>query len=249
MRMRLYQKNIYGVLGTIIVHLVLAIIFMIIKLSSDFRNLDQGILIDLSTPAEELIDEQPVIELSQNDAIYDIHDIAVNVASLPEEEFDIDEYIDQIKNEMITDGELTEDNFIDQWKQRALEAEEENNLQYIENDPINQDELEEKIRNAAEMASDYRGPTRIFYNLQGRNHTKLPLPIYKCPYGGKVTIEVVVDQFGKVLSGEVRIDESTTDDFCLYDAARKAALNSRFNSGSVFPAKQKGIITYIFAAQ
>lgn len=240
------RKNVYGVMGTIIVHLILAIIFMIVKLSSDFKYLDQGILIDLSDLQEEIIENLNEPDLPLEDGEYvdnNFHDIAVNEASLPEEKFDINEYIDQIKNEMISDGDLGEDNFIDQAKQ---EADSDASLEYIED---GQDEEKPDEKTAAEMASDYQGPTRISYFLKGRTQLKLPLPIYKCPDGGKVTLEITVNQYGNVISAEIRQEESTTDDYCLYDAARKAAMNSRFNSGTNFPARQKGTIIYIFTAQ
>lgn len=241
------KKNIYGIMGTIIVHLILAIVFMIVKLSSDFKYLDQGILIDLSDLQEEIIENSNELTLPLEYGEYvdnNFHDIAVNEASLPEEKFDINEYIDQIKNEMISDGDLGKDNFIDQAKQ---EADSDASLEYIEDNQDKEEKRDEKT--AAEMASDYQGPTRISYFLEGRTQLKLPLPIYKCPYGGKVTLEITVNQYGNVISAEILQEESTTDDYCLYDAARKAAMNSRFNSGTNFPARQKGTISYIFTAQ
>ena len=44
---------------------------------------------------------------------------------------------------------------------------------------------EEKANESRKMAANYRGPTRIYYDLQGRNHTYLPIPIYKCQGSGK----------------------------------------------------------------
>lgn len=241
-----YKKNIYGIMGTIIVHLIIAIIFMLIKLSSDYKNLDKGILIDLSAIPEEILERPNELDLPVQEGEYnvnDIHDIAVNEASIPEEQFDINEYIDQIKNEMISAGELAEDNFIDQAKK---EAESDVSLVYKEENP------EEKTpgeKTAADMASDYQGPTRISYYLENRSHMRLPLPIYKCPDGGKVTVEITVNQYGMVISATVSEKESTTIDYCLQDAALKAARNSRFNSGTNFPERQKGTISYVFTSQ
>lgn len=241
-----YRKNIYGIMGTIIVHLIIAIIFMMIKLSSDYKNLDKGILIDLSAAPEEFFEKPYEIDLPMQEGEKidnNIHDIAVNEASIPEEQFDINEYIDQIKNEMISAGELAEDNFIDQAKQ---EAESEASLEYQEENP---EEKTPEEKTAADMASDYQGPTRISYYLENRSHMKLPLPIYKCPDGGKVTVEITVNQYGTVISASVLEKESTTVDYCLQDAALKAARNSRFNSGTNFPERQKGTISYIFTSQ
>lgn len=246
MRGVFYQKNIYGILGTIIVHLVLGILFMLITLSTDRRHMEPYILIELVPSDEELLEK-----LSEIDIPDDILDpgseeylnIAVNLSEMPDEEFNLEEYLNQIKNEMISDGELDENNFMDQWKQRA---EEDATLEYIENDI-----LEKNINNRSvseEMAANYRGPTRVFYDLKGRTHQKLPLPIYKCQIGGKVVLEIIVSSDGRVASARVLPSESSTDDNCLYEAAQAAALNSKFNPISA-SIHQKGNMTYIFAAQ
>jgi TonB family protein len=82
-----------------------------------------------------------------------------------------------------------------------------------------------------------------------RTHLRLPLPVYKCPDSGKVTLSITVNQYGTVIQAQVMEEESSTDDYCLHEAALDAALKSRFNSGQNFPERQKGTITYIFASQ
>ncbi len=241
------KKNIYGILGTIIVHLIVAIIFLLVKLSSDFRNTDDGILIDLASLQDEITELQNKAEQANNNednTFDDFHDIAVNEASQSEAEFDINEYIDAVKDEMIEEGELSEDNFID----RAKEAQNaENDLQYLEEKTdINESEDENSV---AKMESDYKGPTRITYYLKGRSRVKLPIPIYKCAEGGSVTVEITVDPYGRVTDAIVKAVESNTDDNCLRKAALNAAKKSRFNSGEDFPSEQKGTITYIFTSQ
>ena len=241
------KKNIYGVMGTIIIHLIVAIVFLLVKLSSDFKSLDDGILIDLASLQEELADLQKEVEQADNNkdmAFDDFHDIAVNEASQPDVKFDINEYIDGVKEEMIAKGELTEDNFID----RAKEAQNaEGDLQYLEEKTDVDESQDEKT--IAKMESDYRGPTRISYFLKDRFKVKLPIPIYTCPDGGSVTVEITVDPYGKVIEAVVKAVESNTDDYCLREAALSAAKKSRFTSGEHFPSKQKGTITYIFTSQ
>lgn len=246
-----YRKNIYGILGTIIAHLLLAIMFMLIRLSSFEKNLDSSVEIDLIPFTEESVIELPSAKTEKDEPVFsqeELHNLAVNVASLPDKEFDIDKYINEVKEEMIAKGELDKNNFIDQWKEKAQQEAEKGNLEYLT--------PEDSIKNAdkqkttsEEMEANYTGPTRIYYNLAGRSHISLKLPIYQCPDGGKVTLEITVNTYGTVVSAEIVKSASTTDDYCLYKAARKAALESRFNSGGQFPEKQKGTITYLFAAQ
>lgn len=57
------------------------------------------------------------------------------------------------------------------------------------------------------------------------------------------------DQKGFVLSVNVIKEESSADDYCLYDAAKTAALRSKFNASLSAPIRQKGTLTYHFVAQ
>ncbi len=241
------KKNIYGVMGTIIVHLIVAIIFLLVKLSSDFKNTDDGILIDLESLQDEVTELQKKVEQAENNednAFDNFHDIAVNEASQSDVDFDINEYIDAVKDEMIKEGELSEDNFID----RAKEAQNaEGDLQYMEEKTdINENQDDNTI---AKMEDNYRGPTRIFYDLKDWTRNELPIPIYKCPDGGSVTVEITVDPYGKVIYAVVKAVESNTNDYCLKNAALKAAKKSTFTYNKDSPSKQKGTITYIFTSQ
>lgn len=241
------KKNIYGVMGTIIVHLIVAIIFLLVKLSSDFKYLDDGILIDLASIQEEIADLQDKVQQADNNkdmSFDDFHDIAVNEASQSEVKFDINEYIDVIKDEMIAKGDLTEDNFIDRAKE---EQNAEGDLQYLEEKTdVNENQDDNTV---SKMESDYRGPTRISYFLKDRFKVKLPIPIYTCPDGGSVTVEITVDTNGKVIDADVKAVESNTDDYCLKEAALKAAKKSTFTYNEDSPSEQKGTITYIFTSQ
>jgi len=240
------QKHIYGILGTIIVHLLLAILFMLIKLSTTYQERQEAIIIDFeSTPEEpELIEvEVPdrIAEMYNNEEFWT--NIARNLSSQTEEEFDIEDYIDKIKQELMESGEISEQNYLDELRQRLEEGTHAGETEFRDLE----DSKEEITAN--EMAAAYSGPTRIYYVLEGRTHRYLPLPIYKCEGSGKVVLDIVVDQRGFVLSAEVIQEESSTDDYCLHDMAKDAALRTRFNLDLSAPARQQGLITYHFVAQ
>jgi len=243
---RFIQKHIYGILGTIIVHLMLAILFMLIKLSTTYQERQESIIIDFeSTPEEPEIIEMEVpdrvAEMYNNEAFWT--NIARNLSSQTDEEFDIDDYIDQIKKELIESGEISEENYLDELRQRLEEGSRSGETEFRDLE----DSAEEIT--ADEMATAYSGPTRIYYVLEGRTHRYLPLPIYKCEGNGKVVLGIVVDQRGFVLSAEVIQEESSTDDYCLHDMAKDAALRTRFNLDLSAPARQQGLLTYNFVAQ
>lgn len=240
------QKHIYGILGTIIVHLLLAILFMLIKLSTTYQERQEAIIIDFESTPEE----PGLIEVEVPDRIAEMYNneefwtnIARNLSSQTEEEFDIEDYIDKIKQELMESGEISEQNYLDELRQRLEEGTHAGETEFRDLE----DSKEEITAN--EMAAAYSGPTRIYYVLEGRTHRYLPLPIYKCEGSGKVILDIVVDQRGFVLSAEVIQEESSTDDYCLHDMAKDAALRTRFNLDLSAPARQQGLITYHFVAQ
>jgi hypothetical protein len=99
------------------------------------------------------------------------------------------------------------------------------------------------------MAANYKGPTRIYYDLIGRNHLYLPIPIYKCEGSGKVVLSIEVDQNGVVEKAQIAERESTATDPCLVETAINTALLSRFNPDVSSPRIQLGMLTYEFVAQ
>ena len=100
-----------------------------------------------------------------------------------------------------------------------------------------------------EMASNYQGPTRIYYELIGRHHMYLPIPIYKCQGSGKVVLAILVNQRGIVEEAKIIEAGSTASDPCLVETALKTALISRFNPDIKSPKIQTGTLTYHFVAQ
>jgi hypothetical protein len=172
--------------------------------------------------------------------------IARNLASKSEEKIDPDDYIDKVKEELIQSGKLGTDNYIDGNRANNQMTEDD---QFILENQAEKDKQEEKAKESQQMAANYRGPTRIYYDLQGRNHTYLPIPIYKCEGSGKVVLLIEVNQNGFVENASVIEGESTVKDECLVETARGSALVSRFEPASNAPKIQKGTLTYIFVAQ
>jgi hypothetical protein len=97
-------------------------------------------------------------------------------------------------------------------------------------------------------AETYKGPSVLSYNLGGRKATHLPIPVYQCPGGGDVTVNIKVDRRGYVVSADVDTGASTPNS-CLIEAARRAAQTSRFARDNKAPERQSGHIVYRFIAQ
>lgn len=90
--------------------------------------------------------------------------------------------------------------------------------------------------------------TSVSYSLIERNSYALPPPIYTCIEGGKVVINIEVDESGHVIDANFNNKSSGTSNGCLVENAIAYALKARFNSASG-KSSQIGTITYIFQSK
>ena len=88
-----------------------------------------------------------------------------------------------------------------------------------------------------------RGTGAGNYNLAGRKVITKPAPRYTCNEQGTVTVQITVDQSGKVIKAE-RGRPTTNSAQCLFDQAKQAAMNTKFDAGTA--ATQVGTIKYNF---
>jgi colicin import membrane protein len=86
----------------------------------------------------------------------------------------------------------------------------------------------------------------ISFSLNGRSAISLPQPEFQHQKEGKVVVQVTVDRTGRVTNAVPGVKGSTTLDSYLLEVAKKAALNSRFNTKDDAPLYQSGTITYVF---
>lgn len=84
------------------------------------------------------------------------------------------------------------------------------------------------------------------FSLEGRNPVSLAKPDIKTQKEGKVVVEIKVDRAGSVISAVPGVKGSTTLESSLLNAAKRAALASKFDGKSDAAVTQTGTITYIF---
>lgn len=251
------KGKIVGILGTVIIHLTAAIIFMTYKLG-ELKTKEQEIQkfeIEFET-FRERIAQQPIPTYAENPSAVTVENvlrndpemlnIARNLAARSEVKIDPQEYINMVKDELIESGRLGTDNYIDSRRQ-GYQPDQGEEIEVDEKDKA--EVKEDKASEAERMAANFQGPTRIYYDLSGRNHIFLPLPIYKCEGSGKVVLVIEVNQLGYVERTTVAQAESTATDECLIESAIGTAMRSRFESKLDGPKIQKGLLTYIFVAQ
>ncbi len=248
--MKKYRGRLTGILGTVIIHLIAGIIFVSVQINALKTQMASEFRMELA-PEEELETkaspkEMPVTTIEKAlSGDKEMLNIAKNLADKPDVKISREDYIDKVKEELIKSGKLGKENYIDEQKQHSND----NNTAVSEKKEDVKKDNEEKPLDAAKMAANYKGPTRINYNLMGRTHLYLPIPIYKCQGAGTVTMDIDVDQKGNVLKASVIPAGSTTEDPCLIETAVNSALVSRFNSDVNAPKVQRGTLSYKFVAQ
>ena len=234
------QENAAGILGTIAFHLVLISVFLVAKISNEKKLRRDMILIDFQEEAvEEQADpETPDPQFEELLARYleeNRSNVPVNLARQVDQEISTDRYVRELENDL--DANRPED-----WKEtqeRLKELEE-----------LAREELSMQAEESEQKPPEpYEGPTNIVYKLEYRYHLSLPVPVYKCPGAGLVTVNIVVDQHGRVVQAETEKLGETANEICLAEAAKTAAIKTRFNPDFDAPVRQTGTITYSFVAQ
>ena len=84
----------------------------------------------------------------------------------------------------------------------------------------------------------------VSYSLVDRVHTFLPTPIYLCETGGKIVVNIKVNQEGNVIDAYIN-GSSSSENGCLIDHALEYAKASKFNRDPK-KALQLGTITFLF---
>ena len=245
--MNRFEITFTAIMATIILHLAVAVIFMSVKVSAMKREIAAEIILAVE---EDLPDRdlEKALELSKSDQFKDapIEELVNIIKNLADKPIDIDPkaYEDLVKEEMIKSGMLNESNYLVEQK-RAEEA-------GREEIAMPDDEIKPQVAEKKEKPDEkgtFRGPTRIFYDLLGRHHVFLPIPIYKCEGAGQITLAIVVDRSGNVIKASPASQLSTTKDPCLTETAVEHALKSRFNADQSAPEKQGGFLTFVFVSQ
>ena len=236
-------ENLYGILGTLAFHMLLVIIFLMIKISSTKSLIDSMILIEFE---ESEIQEDQDIVRTEIDPVFEQYvadylenarsNVPVNIAERVNEQLSTNKYVDEILDEL--DDKRNED-----WlkSQERLQ-----DLLEMESGDMVFENVEGQIQDDPGV---FEGQTNIFYSLENRYHLRLPVPVYKCEDEGIVEVQILVDQRGNVVQAQVPDLGDSMNEICLAEAAKSAALKTRFNSSFNAPVRQPGTITYFFQAQ
>lgn len=241
----LIKKHRYGLMGTVIFHLLLMIGLVSMGISEELKRAEMEIELDVPTPEEieqRKLEEEKLEEIKQITADKEVEEMlrsmAVNEESVSknrstDERERIQDYIQELEQELSRD-------YGTRYQARKDKHHKKDSLDY---------ERTKRQRELDSLRSTvYVGKSSVSYRLEGRYKTYLPIPVFKCEYGGRVVVAIVVNRAGRVLKAEVVERESKEDD-CLREVAVDAALRSEFNASEGAPENQQGTITYNFVKQ
>lgn len=241
---QLYRENIYGVMGTLIFHILLVAIFWLAELKMNVKyEKEESILIDF--PVLEQIKELPKTELEKQQEKNTTSDQSMK---------NIQSASNRAVNDAAENKFVTKDKFFDENYKRDIE-EAQKMVQNVNKQlskkipPIKKYEMPEATTEGQSPDSIknviYSGKSNIHYFLENRFHLRLPIPVYLAKIGGQVIVDIQVDRSGKVIKTHVK----STGDPMLIEYAVQAAERTVFNADTKAPSVQKGSITYNFVAQ
>lgn len=232
-----------GLCVTIIVYLLLGIGFFASKIVIGRKVSQQGMYIDLQELAaleqerDRLAEE--VRRANQNIDWSKIRNTSSNENALNENLTDdrgtntssLNEDAEAVEQRMRANREAYERGLKD--AKRAGERQNDD----AASDDSSGNKSDKKVKGSVTVSFSFDNPVRYSRHLVK--------PAYRCEGGGEVVVKVAIDRAGKVLYAYV---ESGGDE-CMRQTAVSAAKGSRFDHNNSAPAKQEGVITYIFIPQ
>ncbi len=240
-----WNRHKVGILGTIALNMVLAILFFVFELKGRPHPADPLVLVDFEREYEILPPKEPEVSdpLLPQDAINPlkeweaIRNIAIDATN-------------EDLNPGLSDEKKIDADELYQEAQR-IRADMQRNKEMWENsqdaEALDIPNVEEKKVEPSEIGH-YKGPTVISYFLKDRKALRLPVPAYKCEGGGQVVVDIEVLTDGTVGKASIDTQNSVIDD-CMNQAAINAAKASLFTVAASAPSRQKGSITYLFVPQ
>jgi hypothetical protein len=243
---KLLSEKKYGIIGTVLFHMLVLVIILFMKVEKMQSVQDNIIYIDLKVFEE--LQKQEVAKPDPDrvkSPARQARNIAVNQAEDRVEKYDDYKNFPAVSN-------------------RTAEREARNRVNQAVKDIIRENKLDPTDKELPKTESKpidfykpskieeeqiYKGPTNIYFKLDNRKVSYLPIPVYKCKGGATVQVDIRVGQRGKVELTTINSSGSDTRDPCFLDAAKDAAQRTRFNFSTTATVLQQGYIIYHFVAQ
>lgn len=241
---KIYQRNIYGVIGTLVFHILLVASFLLAEVEMKGNIKEEPLVIEFPDilPEEEVKvpveDDSEELSTPTDKTYQNLTNAASNRLSDRNNTNSPDKFFDDQYLKEINEAKQLVSNVNNQLSKEKL------NIDDIKM-PV---ETTEGMNPDSIKNTNYTGESNIVYYLENRYHVSLPIPVYLAKGGGKIIVDIVVDRNGKVTHAAPRADRAIRDEQIIF-YAQAAALRTLFNADSSAPAAQKGTIHYTFIAQ
>lgn len=140
-----------------------------------------------------------------------------------------------VKNEEEINFDKTND-----YKEYAINSEEATSYKEL------QDELNKRLKNKKQADEHAKSRSTLTYSLKGRTLAYYKTPRYLCEKGGKIVVNIKVDEKGNVFDAYINGSSNSTNQ-CLIDRAIEYAMNVQFNTSQI--TNQLGSITFLFKSK
>jgi len=263
--MKKWLKDKYkreGLVGTILVHILLLLLFIFIGLPYTIPRPEQGITVNFGTSDVGSGDVQPDTP-GDNDS----PDPAAETTPDPTPTSAVEEQVLTQDNEEAPEVPKTEN-------PKKTEKEKPTETQKPEETPVEEKKVSDRLNQALQKVGNRGGgsegdddnksgdkgqPDGVkdggaytgggsgdgIYALGNRKALSKPKPVYNCTEEGTVVIEIKVNRAGETITTSVGRGTTNAAD-CLVSQAKIAAKNTKWQPDPSGPVEQVGKITYVF---
>ncbi|MCG6189404.1 hypothetical protein [Maribellus maritimus] len=241
---KFYKRNIYGVMGTLVFHILLVLAFLLAEVDMKGNVKEEEIIIEFPDilPEPEEIIEEPEVE-QQDDTPNDPSSQNTETQS---------QRTNRASNRLSATEEFFDEDYLKEVEAARQLAADVNNQ--LSKERVKLEDIEMPVETTEGMNPDsiknvvYTGESNIVYYLENRYHLSLPIPVYLTQGGGKIVVDIEVDRNGRVVKASARKNKNIRNEQ-IYTYAEVAALRTIFNKDYNSPDIQKGTIHYTFIAQ
>lgn len=246
-----FKRNINGILGTILFHLIVIVAAMAFQIKTPHSSEEDYMIIDPEF-MEEMTEQEKPDEATQKEL----------------DDIEIEKYLNEIRNVGSNNRNNTQYADMEAMSQEELQKKYEAELlkekygddyekmrnstykDYMKEKPENNNTKPDKQNSNNNSSSSYAGPALVYVELENPNRGKsyIHVPVFTCKDGGNVVINITIASDGSVKSATVVSAKSNGDATCISNAAKDAALKSKFTA--IAGGKtETGKITYSFMQQ
>ena len=197
-----FERHREGVLGTVIFHLLLLIVLVSVGISREKERQVMEVVMDLPTEeeteqarAERERKEEMEQRTTEGEVERMLRSLAVNEEESREtsmaegnERERVEEYIRELERELEEGRKARGET--DKGKGEMALARGEREADSLAYERTRRERELDSLRSTV-----YAGRSSVTYRLEGRHKVVLPIPVFKCEFGGRVVVAVTVSKF------------------------------------------------------